>query len=175
MKKSSIYPMPPHFDVYIKQVEDIALNQALAKSMQQLNDLNIQQLKALGDSVYKPGKWTVPQIIQHIIDCERVFAYRALRLSRNDKTPLAGFDQELFIKNVNPIQRDLENLLNELKAVKQTTILLYQSFNDEMLLRTGICSNTEMTPLSLGFTIVGHQMHHLKIVEERYLPLLAKS
>lgn len=175
MKKSSINPMPPHFDVYINQVEDIELNQALEKSMQQLNDLSMPRLQSIGDSVYEPGKWTVPQILQHIIDSERVFAYRALRLSRNDKTPLAGFDQELFIKNRNPIQRDLGSLLAELKAVKQSTLLLYQSFSDEMLLRTGICSNTEMTPLSLGFTIVGHQMHHLKIVEERYLPLLAKN
>lgn len=167
--------MPAHFDVYINQVEDIDLNYALERSMQQLNDLDISQLKTLGNSVYAPGKWTIPQIMQHIIDCERVFAYRALRLSRNDKTPLAGFDQELFMKNTNPIQRNLESLLAELKIVTQSTILLYQSFNDEMLLRTGICSNTEMTPLSLGFTIAGHQIHHLKIVEERYLPLLTKS
>lgn len=172
MKKSDIHPLPSHFGNYINLVEDIELESASEKSMQQLNDLNITQLKALGDSVYAPGKWTVPQIIQHITDCERVFAYRALRLSRNDKTPLAGFDQELFMENINPVQRDLQSLLDELKTVKKSTIMLYQSFNDEMLLRTGLCSNIEMTPLSLGFTIVGHQMHHLKIIEERYLPLL---
>ncbi|MGH2644840.1 MAG: DinB family protein [Chitinophagaceae bacterium] len=175
MKRSDIHTVPSHFGAYINQVEDIELNHALAKSMQQLNDLDIVQLKALGNSVYAPGKWTIPQILQHIIDCERVFAYRALRLSRNDKTPLAGFDQELFIKNINPVERDLDGLIKELKVVKQSSILFYQSLNDEMLLRTGLCSNIEMMPLSLGFTIVGHQMHHLKIIEERYLPLLSKS
>lgn len=175
MKKSAIQPMPAHFDVYINQVADVDLKIALEKSMQQLNDLDLSLLKALGNSVYAPGKWTVPQIMQHIIDCERVFAYRALRLSRNDKTPLAGFDQDLFMENVNPAHRELQDLLGELKAVKQSTMLLYESFNDEMLLRAGLCSNIEMTALSLGFTIAGHQQHHLKIIEERYLPLLSKS
>lgn len=172
MKRSDIKPYPSHFDVYIKQVEDIELLHALDKSMQQLNNVNLPSFEALGNSVYAPGKWTVPQIIQHITDTERVFAYRALRLSRNDETPLPGFDQDLYVENADPVPRNMEDLVNELKVVRQANILLYQYMNDEMLLRKGLCSNVEMTPLSLGFTIVGHQIHHLRIIEERYLPLL---
>lgn len=169
MKRSDIKPLPEHFADYINLVDDIDLKDALEMSLIHLIELNIEPLHALGTHVYAKGKWTIPQIIQHITDTERVFAYRALCFARNDKTPLPGMDQDLYVANADSNSRDLNDLVNELKVVRQSTIKLFQGFNDEILLRKGICSNFEMTPLSLGFSIVGHEKHHLKIIEEKYM------
>lgn len=174
MKRSDINPMPEHFEVYINLADDIDLKDALEKSLIRLVELNIEQMKELGARVYAPGKWTIAEIIQHITDTERVFAYRALCFARNDKTPLPGMDQDLYVSNSNSNKRNLDDLVNELKVVRQSTILLYEGFDDEMLLRKGISSGFEMTPLAFGFSIIGHEKHHLKIIEDKYLPLVRK-
>lgn len=121
------------------------------------------------DYRYAQGKWTIKEIIQHIIDAERVFSYRALRISRNDKTPLPGFDENDFVENTNANDRHLQSLLTELSIVRQSTLALFKSFSEEQLKRIGIASNNEISVRAIGFIIIGHQNHHKKVFQERYL------
>lgn len=121
------------------------------------------------DYRYAEGKWTIKEIIQHIIDTERIFSYRALRISRNDITPLPGFDENDYALNTNANDRHLQSLLTELSIVRQSTLALFKSFSEEQLKRIGIASNNEISVRAIGFIIIGHQKHHQKIYKERYL------
>jgi uncharacterized damage-inducible protein DinB len=121
------------------------------------------------DYRYAEGKWTIKDILQHLIDSERIFAYRALRFARNDKTELPGFDENNYVDETNANRRSIQILLSELAVVRQASLSLFKSFSDEELLRSGIASNNSMSVRALGFAIIGHQNHHQKIFQERYL------
>lgn len=118
---------------------------------------------------YAEGKWTLKELIQHIIDTERIFCYRALCFSRNDTTSLPGFDQDIFIEYGNANDRPYSALLEEMKAVRAATIHLFQSFSDEALKRVGVGSGNNMSVRAAGIIISGHQNHHVSIAQERYL------
>lgn len=173
MLKSNLPFIPDFYDTYINQVSDtIELSAALRDYGADFVAGEKDNLLALGNQVYAPGKWTVKDILQHMIDTERVFAYRALRFSRNDHTELAGMDQNLFASHTDANKRQLEDLLKEFAVVRESTILLYKSFNHEMMMREGSCFGKKTTVIALGFTIVGHVLHHMRILKERYYPLL---
>ncbi|WP_188050916.1 DinB family protein [Flavobacterium sp. GP15] len=121
------------------------------------------------DFRYAEGKWTIKEIIQHVIDTERIFAYRALRISRNDQTPLPGFDENNYVNNTQANTRSIQDLLTELSAVRHSNIYLFKSFSNEQLERTGIASNAGISVRAIGFIMIGHQKHHQRVFEERYL------
>jgi uncharacterized damage-inducible protein DinB len=121
------------------------------------------------DYRYAEGKWTIKDIIQHIIDTERIFAYRALRISRNDQTPLPGFEENDYVDNTNANVRTIQELLSEMAVVRQATLSLFKSFSTEQLLRMGTASNSPISVRAIGFLIIGHQKHHQKVFHERYL------
>ena len=121
------------------------------------------------DYRYAEGKWTIKDIIQHIIDTERIFAYRALRISRNDKTLLPGFEQNYYVDNTNANDRNIQDLLTEFSAVRQSTLLLFKSFSEKQLKRIGTASNAAISVRAIGFIIIGHQKQHQKVFQERYL------
>ena len=121
------------------------------------------------DFSYAEGKWTIKDIIQHLIDCERIFSYRALCFARNDKTFLPGFEENDYAIEAKGRNRSLISLLTELSAIRQSTILLFKDFTNQELLRLGTASNNPMSVRAVGFIIIGHQNHHQKIFEERYL------
>ena len=121
------------------------------------------------DYRYAEDKWTIKDILQHLIDAERIFAYRALRFSRNDTTPLASFDENSYVVFANANKRSIQDLLTELAVVRQATLSLFKTFSDEELVRIGIASNHPMSVRAIGFVIIGHQNHHQRIFEERYL------
>lgn len=118
---------------------------------------------------YQVGKWSIKEVIGHIIDTERIFAYRALCFARKDKTPLPGYDEVLFGDTSNAVQRNIQKLIAEFVAVRQATILLFESFNEEMLEERGVASNFEISVRAMGFAILGHCVHHLQVIDERYL------
>ncbi|WP_190808620.1 DinB family protein [Flagellimonas sp. S3867] len=118
---------------------------------------------------YADGKWTLAELLIHIIDAERVFQYRALRFARNDKTALAGFDQDVYVPQSNAGARTKQDIIEEYKTVRASTQSLFRSFDDEALKRVGVASGSEMSTRAMGFIICGHQAHHLKIIHERYL------
>lgn len=121
------------------------------------------------DYRYAEGKWTIKEIIQHLIDAERVFAYRALRFARRDTTELPGFDENSYAANVDANWRGLQDLLTEMALVRQCTITLFKSFTADDLIQHGIASGKSVSVRALGFIIIGHQNHHMKIFKERYL------
>lgn len=118
---------------------------------------------------YKENKWTIKELISHLIDTERIFNYRALRISRRDKTPMAGFNENDYVDYGNANSRTIESLIEEYKAVKLATITLFKSFTPEMLLATGVASKHNVSVRAIGFIISGHEIHHVNIIKERYL------
>lgn len=118
---------------------------------------------------YAEGKWTLKEMLLHIIDTERIFSYRALRFARKDNTPLQGFEQDDYVAYSNANKRSLNNLLEEYKAVRKATSTLFVSFEEDVLKQMGIASNNEISVRAIGFIISGHEMHHLNIAKERYM------
>jgi uncharacterized damage-inducible protein DinB len=124
---------------------------------------------------YAPGKWSIKEVLGHVIDAERIFAYRLLRIARGDQTPLAGFEQDGYIQAGNFSARTLTDLLEEFSSVREATITLVRSLDDDAWLRRGIASQKEISVLALAFVIAGHERHHCMILEERYSPALART
>ncbi|HLP15874.1 MAG TPA: DinB family protein [Bacteroidota bacterium] len=118
---------------------------------------------------YAPGKWTIKEILLHIIDTERVLAYRALWLARKDGTPLPGFEQDDWVANSNANTRSIDDLLEELTAVRRASITLLKSFDAEVLTRKGTANGKPMTVRAVSFILAGHLLHHMNIITERYL------
>jgi len=121
------------------------------------------------DYRYADGKWTIKDIIQHLIDAERIFAYRALRFARNDKTELPGFEENDYVDEANAAKRSIQDLLSELAVVRQATLSLFKSLSTKELMHKGIASKKPISVRALGFVIIGHQNHHQRVFEERYL------
>jgi len=121
------------------------------------------------DYRYAEGKWTIKDILQHLIDCERIFSYRALRFARNDKTALPGFEENDYAVEAQGHNRSIQHLLTELAVVRQSTLYLFKTFSNEELMRVGMASGSPMSVRAAGFIIIGHQNHHQRIFQERYL------
>jgi hypothetical protein len=119
---------------------------------------------------YEPGKWTVKQIIGHLIDCERIFACRALRLARADTTPLPGFEQDSYVVTADSNRRPLAALLDELRSVRESSLMLLRSLPESAWLRSGRVSDWTLSVRGIAYTLTGHELHHFRILQERYLP-----
>lgn len=163
--------MPDYFDRYIKLVEDIELSEAFDESIEQLKSLDVNLLKKIGDGKYAPDKWTVKEIFQHFLDWERILSQRALLFARINGSVAQGVDENVLAENTKTHRRTIDDLIEELKIVRLSTKVLFAGFDDEILQNTGTSYKSEMSVLAMGFTIIGHQKHHLKIIEERYFPL----
>lgn len=121
------------------------------------------------DYAYAPGKWTIKEMLGHILDTERIMAYRALRIARLDKTPIPGYEEDDYVKHAHFSDRDLESLVEELEQLRRANLFLFESFTEEELQRTGTASGYEVSVRALLYIIVGHIKHHRLILEERYL------
>ncbi len=121
------------------------------------------------DYAYAPGKWTVKDVLQHVIDAERIFSYRILRISRGDTTALPGFDENQFAAQVDTTGRSLASLKDEFAAVRHSSDLLLASLNEAQLQRRGTASGHTATANAFAFILFGHLLHHQRILEERYL------
>lgn len=121
------------------------------------------------DYRYSPEKWSIKEVLQHIIDTERIFMYRILRIGRGDKTELMGFDQDIYIKPSNADKKSGESLLKEYETQREASITLLESLSDDDLKQVGIASGSKMSARAGAFTILGHEIWHMKIITERYL------
>jgi hypothetical protein len=174
MKKSDIPRMPEYFDRYINLTDDLPFMEALQLSLIELENLPIEKWKVLGEQIYAPGKWTAKDLLQHLIDTERVFSYRMTAFSRNDPQKMLSFDEDLYAQNADANRRTIEDLVTELILVRKNYIALYKSFSPEMLLKSGKgFSDSEYSVLSMAYVVPGHQRWHFKVIEERYFPLLS--
>ncbi|MBX2931196.1 MAG: DinB family protein [Chitinophagaceae bacterium] len=118
---------------------------------------------------YAANKWTTKEVLKHIIDCERIFAYRALRFSRFDNTELAGFDENKYIDNIKTAEQNLLDLQDEYLTVRKSTILLFKNMTNEMLDFKGIANKSSLTARTIGFMIIGHNLHHNNFIQSTYL------
>lgn len=121
------------------------------------------------DYAYAEGKWTIIEVLQHVIDAERVFAYRATRIARKDATPLPGFDENMFAENSLAGQRDFDEMKEEFAALRKSTDLFMASLTDEQLQQSGTASGKYITVNAIAFITYGHLIHHMNIIRERYL------
>ena len=124
---------------------------------------------------YAPGKWTVKEILGHITDAERVFTYRALRIARGDQTPLPAFEQDDFVRNGGFGERTLASLAEEFGLVRDASVALFRSFQEDAWPRRGVASEKEVTVRAMAFITAGHQIHHRLVLEERYFPAIPRA
>jgi uncharacterized damage-inducible protein DinB len=127
--------------------------------------------EARGDHRYAEGKWSIKQVVGHVSDAERIFTYRALRVARGDRTPLASFDENAYAETAGSDRRTLSALAAELKAVREATLALFNSLPEDAWTRTGTASEKSVSVRALAYITAGHAQHHLKILRERYLRL----
>jgi uncharacterized damage-inducible protein DinB len=170
MNKDDLNPgeYNPYYGTYIKKTSGLSLD-----SLKSSGEKTISFLKSIpSDKLefrYAEGKWTIKEIIQHLMDAERIFTYRALRIARKDQTPLPGFEQDDYVLPSQANTRSIEDLVNEFTAIKAATVSLFDSFSDEMLKALGKASNSPVSVRAIGFIIMGHEIHHCEVIKERYL------
>lgn len=163
--------MPEFFDRYITLVDNET--DLIAGLLQSKDDFELvkSSLEKFQDHRYQPGKWTPRDVLQHVIDNERIQGYRALVFARNEQAVLPGYDEQIYAAHTNANERAIDNLLEEFHIVRQASIFLFRNFTEAQFHKTGTCFSIEVTPLALGFQILGHQIHHLKILKERYFDI----
>ena len=161
--------LPAYAQRYISLVQKDRLPDAIKKNTKTFRKL-LKQIPAKKiDYSYAPGKWTIKQLLQHIIDAERVFAYRALWFARKDVQPLPGFDENSWAASADVSARSWNDMVEEYKLVRKATALLFNSFKPKDLHATGLSNNFEISVGALGYLCAGHVAHHIKIIEERYI------
>ncbi len=161
--------IPPFYKGYVKLVAQPDVLQAMRISGYRTMELIHSIPEAKSDFRYAEDKWSVREVLCHMIDAERIFAYRALRFARNDKTPLSGFDEKEYATQLNATGRNLRQIGDEMQHLRSSSVDLFESFNAEMLKRKGTANSNELSVVALGFIIAGHETHHCKILQERYL------
>lgn len=161
------YTINDGFPYYIELIGDLDYKQLF------LSKENIQLLQSLTEEKasyrYAPGKWSIKQIIGHMTDHERIMTYRALRFSRNDKTPLPGYDQNLLVDNSRFDEQSVSQLINDLENVRNATISFMNTLSPAQLLRTGTAWKYELTVEEFLKATIGHELHHMEVIKQKYL------
>ena len=153
---------------YIDLVKTDDILSELKKQGDEFTDYLSKLTEQQGNYNYAKGKWTIKEIVGHIADAERVFAYRALRFARNDKTALPGFEQDDYVAAANSNKRTLADLIEELRLIRASNLALFKTFTNEELERTGTASSNFYNVKSLLYIIAGHQKHHFNVLREKY-------
>lgn len=169
MTRPDLETVPSFYKVYVDYVKDMDLPEALHYAAKAVQDCLASVPEEKGLYRYDEGKWTVKEVLNHMMDAERVFAYRALRFARKDETPLHPFDENSYAPLANAHARTIQQLARELQRLRASTIDLYASFSPQMLRSEGTASNKKISVLNLGYIIAGHDLHHIKVLKERYL------
>lgn len=162
----------PHYGRYISLVSGADIVAVLKSQGQQLKDL----LSGLSDEEanfrYAPEKWSIKQVLGHLMDTERIFSYRALRISRADKTPIEGFEQDDYVHH-GPFEHcPFADMIAEYQGVRAATVSLFRALNHDEWLRRGIANQHEISVRALAYVIAGHELHHRRVLEEKYLSRL---
>lgn len=159
----------PYFKTYLDQLEQRPLIEAFTEGAIETNHFFRSMPENKHEFQYAEGKWTPKEILLHMIDTERVFSYRALFIARTDNANLEGFDENIFVKNSNANDYSMTDLLKEYNSVRAASINLFESFSDKTLQRTGKADGNPFSVRVAGFLTCGHEIHHRKIISERYL------
>ncbi len=170
---ASLRPQPgeyaPYYEKYLSQIESTDIFSTLDDQRRQMLLLLSGRTEADGDLRYAPDKWSLKEVLGHINDTERIMAYRALRIARGDATPLAGFEQDDYVRNGPFSDRSLADLIEDYIAVRRATITLFRNLDEAAFARRGVANKIDVTVRALAYIIAGHELHHRRIIEEKYL------
>ena len=159
----------PYYGKYIAQVPESAAIPALEQQLERMLPLLRSLSDAQGALRYAPWKWSIRQVLGHVIDGERVFAYRALRFARADRTELAGFDENAFVEAAGSDRLPVAALVDEIELVRRSTLAMFRALDDDAWLRRGVANGAGVSVRALAFIIAGHAHHHVGLLKERYL------
>lgn len=160
--------VPSFYQGYFKQIGEQDPKHLMKRHLADYEAFYLNLPKEKWDYAYAEGKWTIKEVLGHIIDSERIFQYRALRFSRNDKTELPGFDQDLFVAAGNAKHRTVQSLMEEYVAVRHASVTLFDGLTPEESARKGIANGYEVEAGWMAYLIAGHEMHHMQVLHERY-------
>ena len=169
--KQPLNTYPPYFHTYIKLVAEDDVQLAIKNQAVVAEDFFNSITEEQSTYKYAEGKWSIKEVLQHVIDAERIFAYRSLTFARKDNNTLPSFDEKNYAANSNGNTRAWHELVEEFKALRKSTELLFNSFTKENLNAIGKASDYTITVLALGYIIVGHVAHHINIIRERYIDI----
>lgn len=159
-----------YYETYLKHVEDDTdLIEGLNHSLQATPIFFEKLPERKLHFQYAEAKWTPKEILQHLIDTERIFTYRALRISRNDTTELPGFDENAYVPPSQANKKPIHQLNEEFTSLRKANIAMYQGFSDAMLQKLGKASGTPISVRAIPFILLGHELHHIRVIKERYL------
>ncbi|WP_411895040.1 DinB family protein [Winogradskyella sp. A2] len=159
----------PYYSQYIDKTTDINIVQALQDNLQSVVKYFESVPIEKQGYAYAKNKWSIKDILLHLIDTERIFCYRALRITRNDKTPLVGFDQDEYVVHGKANNRTMDSLIEEYISVRNSTITLFSNIDSEAIKLMGEASGSKISVRAIGYIITGHENHHISIITERYL------
>ena len=158
-----------YYERYVSLVDDEGVLETLAAQPDELHELFNGVPEEKGLYAYDEGKWTIKELIGHLNDGERMFAYRILRISRGDETPIEGFEQDGYIENAPSNSRTIADLLDEFRLLRTANMFMLNHLNDEAWLRMGTASGLPVSVRALAYIMAGHITHHIHILKERYL------
>jgi len=159
----------PYYEKYISLIEEGELLNALERQPSELRSLLNGLDEEKGKYAYADGKWSIKEVLSHLIDGERIFSYRVLRISRGDETPIEGFEQDGYIENSHANERSFEDLLEELSLQRNANLLMLKNLRDDGWKRLGTASQSPVSVRALGFIMAGHVRHHINILKAQYL------
>lgn len=169
MNRPETHEFAPYYNTYVSLIEDDMVLPVLEAQAADLRVMISGVPEEKGTYAYADGKWTIKELLSHLIDGERIFAYRILRISRGDKTPIVGFEQDDYIETSNANDRSFADLLDEFEHERRANLLLVKNLSDEASLRIGTASNNPVSVRALVYIMAGHVKHHVNILQERYL------
>lgn len=165
----------PYYGRYISLVTTSDIVATLRTQGQQTKDTLSGLTEEESNFRYAPEKWSIKHVVGHLMDAERVFAYRAMRISRGDKTPIEGFEQDDYVRN-GPFEHSrFSDMLEEYVAVRTATVCLFRALNQQEWLRRGIANNNEISVRALAYVVAGHELHHRQVLKEKYLTRLGAA
>jgi uncharacterized damage-inducible protein DinB len=163
----------PYYDTYIAKVPEGDLLATLAELRESSGQLLAEVGEVRAGYRYAPGKWTIREVVGHLSDAERIFAYRLLRIARGDPTPLPGFDEQRYVPAGAFERRPLAQVAAEFRAVRDATLALLRGLDDAALARRGVANDSPVTARALAYIIAGHEIHHVRVIREKYLSVAA--
>ena len=169
MPRPDLSRVPEFYHGYISKAKENDLNSALKNTTNELLSLLRSIPPDKHDYRYAEGKWTIKEVVQHLMDAERVFTYRALRFARKDDTPLPGFDENLFAQTAKANKRNWNDMVEEFIALRRSSEAMFASFDNEQLEAEGNASEKSISVLAIGYIVAGHVNHHCQVIKERYL------
>lgn len=160
---------PPYAEMYLQHVEKEDVLDILQERLESSKQIYNQISEEKANFRYAAGKWSIKEVLLHIVDTERIFTYRALSIARGEKASLLGFDQDIYVQNSYANDRTFASILEEFELVRKSTVSLFKNLQANTLTIKGNANGYDVTPRGIAFMLAGHEMHHTKIVLERYL------